>query len=256
MPHHHSPHRACLGAAVNHIGAISGGKDSVAMAMLLTETCPDTEFQWICTPTGNEPPEWFAHMARMRERIGPITPLVAHGGLDGLIQKYNSLPSWRQRWCTRQLKIEPFAAYVSKRAPARVYVGLRADEEEREGGDYHRHMRDVEMVFPLRNAGMGLSDVLAFNAERDVEIPERTDCMLCFFQRLDEWWSLWRNQPEEYAKGVAYEVATGHTFRSPGRDTQPTSLADLEQKFKTGWVPPRNRQGEMFRGMQCRVCRL
>ena len=39
---------------MNHIGAISGGKDSVAMAVLLTETHPETNFTWVCTPTGNE----------------------------------------------------------------------------------------------------------------------------------------------------------------------------------------------------------
>lgn len=87
-----------------HIGAISGGKDSVAMAILLKETRPEIEFTWVCTPTGNEPPEWFAHMKRLRGVIGPITPIMYPGGLAGLIKQWNALPNWRQRWCTRVLK--------------------------------------------------------------------------------------------------------------------------------------------------------
>lgn len=222
------------------------------MAVLLTERNPDIQFEWVCTPTGNEPPEWFAHMRLMRERIGPIKPLMYPGGLGALIKKYNALPNWRQRWCTRVLKIEPFAAYLMQSAPATFYVGLRADEEEREGGDY-RNVPGVEMKFPLREAGMGLADVLAFNAERGIVIPRRTDCMVCFFQRLIEWWELWKSNPEGYAEGESWEETTGYTFRSPGRDKQPTSLKDLREKFETGWVPKDTR--DPVSEMQCRVCR-
>ena len=238
---------------MNHIGAISGGKDSVAMAVLLTEQHPEIEFMWVCTPTGNEPPEWFAHMRALRERIGTIYPIMRPGGLRGLIEHYNALPNWRQRWCTRQLKIEPFAEFLMKNSPARFYVGLRADEEKREGGDYQQ-VPNVEMVFPLRDAGMGLSEVRQFLAERSIIIPRRTDCMLCFFQRLIEWYELWRDNPEAYAEGEQFEALTGHTFRSPGRDTQPTSLRDLRAKFETGWIPKDTR--DPINAMQCRVCRL
>ena len=64
-------------------------------------------------------------------------------------------------------KIEPFAAYLMQHSPAVFYVGLRADEERREGGDY-QDVPNVEMVFPLREAGMGLAEVLQFNADRQI----------------------------------------------------------------------------------------
>lgn len=237
---------------MNHIGAISGGKDSVAMAVLLTEQNPDTAFKWVCTPTGNEPPEWFAHMRALRDRIGPITPIMYPGGLRSLIGQWNALPNWRQRWCTRVLKIEPFADYLAQNSPARFYVGLRADEEAREGGDY-QSVPNVEMIFPLRDAGMCLSDVRQFLADRSITIPRRTDCMLCFFQRLIEWWELWSSNPIAYAEGEQYEAQTGHTFRSPSRDTQPASLKELREKFETGWIPRDTR--DPINAMQCRVCR-
>lgn len=237
---------------MRHIGAISGGKDSVAMALLLREQNPDVNYEWVCTPTGNEPPAWFAHMRELRDRIGPITPIMYPGGLGGLIKKWNALPNWRQRWCTRVLKIEPFAAFLMQAAPARFYVGLRADEEAREGGDY-QSVPNIEMAFPLRDAGMGLADVLEFLMLRQQRIPKRTDCMLCFFQRLIEWYELWRDNLAAYLEGEAWELATGYTFRSPGRDTQPTSLKDLRAKFETGWIPRDTR--DPIKEMQCRVCR-
>lgn len=237
---------------VNHIVAISGGKDSVAMAVMLAEQDPKIEFTRICTPTGNEPPEWFAHMRELATRLGPIIPIMYPGGFDGLIKKWKALPNWRQRWCTRVLKIEPFADYLSQHSPARFYVGLRADEEEREGGDYQQ-VPNVEMVFPLRDAGMCKSDVIRFNDEHGIIIPKRTDCMLCFFQRLIEWWELWKYNLTAYLWGEELEALTGYTFRSPGRDTQPTSLKDLRAKFETGWVPRDTR--DPISEMQCRVCR-
>jgi hypothetical protein len=237
---------------MRHIGAISGGKDSVAMAVLLRETHPDIPFQWVCTPTGNEPPEWFAHMRQLRDRIGPIQPIMLPGGLEGLMRHYNALPNWRQRWCTRQLKIEPFAAFLMKSAPAVFYVGLRADEDAREGGDY-QNVPDVEMRFPLREAGMSLADVIAFNEARSITIPPRTDCMWCFFQRLIDWFRLWRDNLPAYLEGEAWEAQTGHTFRSPQRDSQPAALKDLRAKFEAGWIPRDTR--ERLSEMQCRVCR-
>ena len=238
---------------MNHIGAISGEKDNMAMAVLLTETHPEISFQWVCTPTGNEPPEWFEHMRALRNRIGHITPVMHPGGLAGLVKQWNALPNWRQRWCTRVLKIEPFAVYLMQNSPAKFYVGLRADEEAREGGDYQQ-VPNVEMCFPLRDAEMDLSAVLKFLSDRSIRIPRRTDCMLCFFQRLIEWYELWKNNLPAYLEGESWEAMTGYTFRSPGRDTQPTSLRDLRAKFETGWIPRDTR--DPINAMQCRVCRL
>jgi hypothetical protein len=239
---------------MNHIGAISGGKDSVAMARRLRELHPDIPFRWVCTPTGNEPAAWFEHMRELRDVIGPIIPVMHPGGFDGLIKKWNALPNWRQRWCTRILKIETFAAYLMQNAPATFYVGLRADEEAREGGDYMT-VPNVEMRFPMREWGWGLPEVLSYLDRVGQTIPRRTDCKLCFFQRLIEWHELWRDDLAGYLEGERYETETGYTFRSPGRDTQPTSLRELRIKFETGWVPKDTRRDPLD-GMRCRVCRM
>jgi 3'-phosphoadenosine 5'-phosphosulfate sulfotransferase (PAPS reductase)/FAD synthetase len=66
----------------------------------------------------------------------------------GLIAQYNALPNWRQRWCTRKLKIEPYANWLATQQTQYdkvvSYVGLRADEEEREGGEMERTSSESE----------------------------------------------------------------------------------------------------------------
>lgn len=48
---------------MQHVVAVSGGKDSTALALLLSEREP-RDYTYVCTPTGDELPEWFEHMRR------------------------------------------------------------------------------------------------------------------------------------------------------------------------------------------------
>lgn len=238
---------------MKHVVALSGGKDSTAMALRLAEVEP-RDYTYVCTPTGNELPEMFAHWRSLGELLGkPITPVMA-GSLVGLIKKQNALPNWRQRWCTRMLKIEPFAAWMMAQGDVTAYVGLRADEAEREGGDYAA-IPGVVTRFPMREWGWTVTDVWKYLDERGVSVPRRTDCGVCFFQRLIEWYELWRDHPEIWREGEELEEAIGHTFRSPGRDTWPASMRGLRERFENGDVP-RDTRKDRIADMKCRVCRL
>jgi 3'-phosphoadenosine 5'-phosphosulfate sulfotransferase (PAPS reductase)/FAD synthetase len=239
-----------------HIVGVSGGKDSTAMILRLREVEPHTRIIPVCTPTGDEPDEWFEHMNRVSDLIGmKIKPVVHPLGLNGLIDAEKCIPSWRMRFCTKKLKIEPFANYLASWAPCVSCVGLRADEEGREGGDYG-HIPGVTMRFPLREWGWGVTEVYEYLAARGVTIPDRTDCDRCFFQTLYEWYLLWANKPAKYAHAEAQEARIGHTFRSPQRDTQPTGLRELREKFESGYVPKDRRRRDAMKGMQCRACTL
>lgn len=238
---------------MRHVVALSGGKDSTAMALRLAEVEP-RDYVYVCTPTGDEPPAMFEHWLALGTLLGkPILPVMG-GTLAGLIEQQNALPNWRQRWCTRMLKIEPYARWLQTQLPATSYVGLRADEEEREGGDYS-DIPGVVMDFPMRRWGWGLEDVLGYLNEKGIEIPKRTDCLKCFFQRLIEWHEFWREHPESWAEGERLEELTGHTFRSPGRDTWPASMKGLRERFEAGDVPKDTRK-DPLNALKCRVCRL
>lgn len=237
-----------------HVVGLSGGKDSTAMALWLAENEP-RDYTYICTPTGDELPEMFAHWRKIAGLLGkPLIP-IGDTTLAAKIEQYGALPNFRMRWCTREIKIEPTKKYLLANSPAVSYVGLRADEEEREG--IYGEIAGVTQRYPLRELGWGIKDVLGYLAKRDVTIPKRTDCARCFYQRIGEWWDLLREHPEEYASAEEDERKTGHTFRTPGKDTWPTSLADLRKSFEGGRIPRDRQQLSLLeRPEMCRPCSL
>lgn len=244
---------------MKHVVGLSGGKDSVAMSLRLRELHPDIDFEYICTPTGNELPELFDHLQNLEDLLGkPIKRLGVGLDLYQLIEEQQMIPNYRARFCTRVLKIEPTIEYMRALPEGSVlYVGLRADEPvEKRGGIYGDL---VTSVYPMREWGWTIEDVWAYLGERGVKIPKRTDCGVCFYQRLGEWWNLWRFNPEFFAEGEKVEELIGHTFRSDGRDSWPASLADLRQRFERGEIPRgANVQGSLLDDshIQCRVCSL
>lgn len=236
---------------MEHIVALSGGKDSTAMALRLAETEP-RDYEYICTPTGNEPPEMIEHWVNLGRLLGkPLKPISSGRSLGTLIKLQMALPNWRMRWCTRMLKIEPFEAYILQNMPCTVYVGIRADETDRDGVAYEQ-IGDIVRDYPFQRWGWGLGDVQDYLHCHGITIPERTDCMACFFQTLYEWWALWKYKPKAYAEAEGWEDLTGHTLRSEQRDSHPAALKDLRAEFESGYVPkPRTMKD---RARMCSVC--
>ena len=234
---------------MKHVVGLSGGKDSTALALRLAEVEP-REYEYICNATGNELPAVAEHIARMEEMLGAPVKIVGAGmTLFELIEQQKMLPNFRSRFCTRILKIEPTIEYFEMLPEGSVlYVGLRADEEERKG----LFGEDITIRFPMREWGWGIQDVWNYLGQRGITIPKRTDCTVCPYQRLGEWFDLWKNYPEEYQAGVDIEERHGHTFRSAQRDTWPASLAELAKEFARG-RPVRERKTKVE---PCRVCSL
>jgi len=246
---------------VLHVVALSGGHDSTAMAFLLKEQNPDTPYNYVCTPTGDELPAMFAHWQNLGERLGrKLIPIMA-GTLGSVIADQKMLPNFRARFCTRILKIEPYRKFLIEQAALGSivsYVGLRADEEGRAGGAYG-DIEGIEMRFPLRELGYGEDDVQVTLRRFEIVCPDRTDCAKCYHQRLGEWFELWRDHRQSAMDAVALEKKYGATFRTPGRDKWPTDLESLFAEFERGNIPTislnRMRRERMAAG-GCRVCSL
>ena len=161
-----------------HVVGLSGGKDSTALALRLREIAP-RDYVYICTPTGDELPEMFAHWARLECILGqPLLRLTAGITFRELCDREKMLPNWRARFCTPKLKIVPCQQWINEQEDdVTLYVGLRADEEGREGGIYE----NCEIVFPFRDWSWGIDEVLTYLIEKEIVIPDRTDCARCFF---------------------------------------------------------------------------
>ena len=240
--------------------AFSGGKDSTAMALRMAELGED--FVNLFNAVGNELPDLLSHVARVAVLSGRRLEVTNPGkSLISLIRHYQSLPNQNMRWCTRQLKIEPTKAWLLSHPGATLCVGLRADEPER--GASALYGESVTYRCPLQEWGWGEREVWAYLDSKGVTVPDRTDCALCYDQRISEWFRLWKEHPAMYALGEELEALTGHTFRSETRDSWPAALKDLRGEFERGRrvpgilalplfdsyavAPPRKR---------CRVCTL
>lgn len=238
--------------STTHVVALSGGKDSTALALELRERHPEIPYVFLFTPTGDELPEMVEHLARLETLLETKITMVSNGTLKSWIQHWKALPNFRQRWCTRVLKIEPCLAWLRAHQPAVLYVGLRADEEARQG----LYSQDVETRFPFREWGWGLPQVLGSLQQRGIKVPSKGgSCARCPFQRLDDWRWLHQHHPDIYADAEGDEAWTGQTFRSPGRDSKPAALRDLKGTFQLAMVDVEDEADEEG-ASACRVCRL
>ena len=217
----------------------------------------------LVTPTGNELPELWEHWAKIAELVGAPTIKPKGPSLDEVIRSQRMLPNFRARFCTRMIKVVPVIAWCKSHPGAVMNAGIRADEEERTG----IFSRSVTTRFPLQEYDMGLPEVLAILRKHRIKVPRRTDCAICYHQRIGEWYELWLDHPDLWAEGERYEADIGATFRSPGRDSWPLAMVDLAAEFARGRVPAsilRDRRGranltlfdEFDDAAVCRVCSL
>jgi 3'-phosphoadenosine 5'-phosphosulfate sulfotransferase (PAPS reductase)/FAD synthetase len=173
------------------------------------------EMEYIFTDTGKELPETYEYLNMLEAFLGkPIVRLNAERDFDHWLKVYGGyLPSSRMRWCTRQLKLKPFEAYVGE-GPVISYVGIRADED-REG--YISTKPNIKAVFPFKEDGIGRADVLRLLQESGLGLPRyyewrtRSGCFFCFFQRKNEWAGLLKHHPELFEEARAYEKTDPNT---------------------------------------------
>lgn len=119
-------------AGLHLVLSISGGKDSTAAALALRES--GLEFRMVFADTGWEAPETYAHLDYLRTALGPIDVVGTPGGMVEKIRKRAGFPARMQRWCTRELKLEPLREYHDRigntEGETVCVVGVRAAESE------------------------------------------------------------------------------------------------------------------------------
>ena len=139
---------------VRHVIGISGGKDSSALAIYLSQLYPgQLDLEYYFCDTGKELDETYDLIRNIETYLDcRVQKLEAAQGshldaFDHFLEIYGGyLPSSTARWCTKKLKLEPFEKYVGN-DPVISYVGIRGDEE-REG--YISKKSNIQSIFPFR----------------------------------------------------------------------------------------------------------
>ena len=202
---------------VRHVLNVSGGKDSSAMALLMAGRVRGLEhfsqegMEYVFCDTHKELPETYEYLSRLEAELGSkITYLNAKAGFDHWLKVFGGfLPSPRNRWCTKLLKLKPFEAHVGD-DPVISYVGLRADED-RVG--YLSTKPNIKTRYPLKEAGIDYKGVVQILEDSGLGLPTfmkwgRTNsgCTFCFFQTPYEWVKLYETYPDRFEEAMQYET--------------------------------------------------
>lgn len=94
------------------VASVSGGKDSTALMLALREA--DVPFRAVFADTGWEAPETYEYLDTLRQKIGPIDTVHPKRDMIASVRHRAGFPGRMQRWCTRELKLDPIRAYHTK----------------------------------------------------------------------------------------------------------------------------------------------
>lgn len=180
------------------IVSVSGGKDSTATLLAMREA--DIPHRAVFADTGWEARETLEYLATLEHLLDiTIDRVGVPGGMRAKIRARAGFPARMQRWCTRELKVEPLRAYhdriVAETGRDTVsVVGIRAEEsddrakmtvfgfDERWGGYVWRPMIDASVP-----------DVLALHHHHNIPVNPlylrghaRVGCWPCIYASKDQ----------------------------------------------------------------------
>ncbi|VEN73291.1 conserved hypothetical protein [Candidatus Desulfarcum epimagneticum] len=193
---------------VRHILALSGGKDSSALAVYLKDKIPNLEYAFC--DTGEELDETYTYIHRLQDQLNiDVTWLKSERNFEYYLDMYNGvLPDANTRWCTRMLKIKPYEKYIGDDQTI-SYVGIRADEFHRRG--YEPTKPNIKSEFPFIKNRIYRDDVIRILEEAGLGLPDyytwrsRSGCYFCFFQQKIEWVGLRKYHNDLFEKAKKFE---------------------------------------------------
>lgn len=240
---------------VRHILALSGGKDSSALAVYMLGKVENLEY--VFCDTGEELDETYEYINRLQDFLcSKINWLKSEKDFRYYVDLYNGvLPDARTRWCTRMLKLKPYEDFIGD-DPVISYVGIRADEPHRKG--YISTKPNIKTVFPFVENNIRLEDVERILKDSGLGVPRyyewrsRSGCYFCFYQQKREWIGLKNFHPELFEKAKAFEkidLETGERYTW----NQGESLDELSQRSESvmeEYEKRREREANAFKGHQ------
>ncbi len=197
------------------VASVSGGKDSTALICALREA--DVPARYVFADTQWEAAETYAYLDTLRTKLGIVIDVVgAEGGMPAKIAKRAGFPSRMQRWCTRELKIQPLRAYHDGLGvETACAMGVRAEEslsrskmcdwedDEEWGGYVWRPL----LTWPV-------ADVIAIHHRHGVPVNPlylrghgRVGCYPCIFSQKEEIRLLAEHSPGRINEIRAIEAA-------------------------------------------------
>ncbi len=188
------------------VASVSGGKDSAALSLWLTEqgvehhrVFADTQWEHPATP------EYVRGV--LTEKLGPIHEVGDPLGMEGLVKKKGMFPSRLRRWCTEKLKVNPIKEFLKDFDDPVNAVGIRAAESKARATMTRWEewpAADCEVWRPLIE--WTVEDVIEIHTEHGLRPnplylmgAERVGCWPCIFSRKSEVKMIADTDPERIA---------------------------------------------------------
>lgn len=225
----------------------SGGKDSTALLLeWLTRRKQDPDnyplHEVIYCDTGMDFPQMYKHVDRIRsiteqENI-KFTTLKSEKSFEYYMLEHlpkgrtipgYSWPDFKNRWCTKQLKLRLFNKHVNAIRKSYSVIeldGLAADERNRLS-----RKNNLSRRHPLAEWGWSEKDCLEYCYKNGFDWGglykhfERVSCWCCPLSSLNELRSLWGHYPELWQKLKELDSRTWRSFRTD------YTLDELEIRF-------------------------
>lgn len=195
--------------------SFGAGVNTVALTILLVNE------GWrgpiVFADTGGEWPETYCYMAYFEEEfLAPrglaIIRLQPTGEMP-MTQYYEprfdcSVEEWSlrkgiiplifARWCTRDFKITPLNRFQRVRSMRKVLIGIDAGEAHRvRPVSYHR--------YPLVERGIDRAGCKEIITRSGLDMPPRSSCFFCPFQRMQRWKDLLHFHPDLFERASEME---------------------------------------------------
>lgn len=187
--------------------SFGAGVNSVALYLLMVEQ--GIKFEALFSDTGCEWPETYSFLETFK--VKHHVTIIKTSGLLEYCDKYNMLPHFSRRWCTRIFKRETLNTYMQ--SPAFVFIGFALDEAHRA-----KLTSDCgfEYRYPLIEHEITRAGCIEIIRKAGLPIPRKSGCYVCPFQRVSQWKELRRNHPDLFCRvselekaNIAQRVARG-----------------------------------------------
>lgn len=172
----------------------------------------------IMADTGGEHPETYHYIQKyvipfVEEHSIPFTVIRGQENADGVIAesleeaclRWKIIPSRMLRFCTDKFKLKPIRKYVLNKygeGEINAIIGIAFDEAHRMNDS---RWSNYHTVYPLVDKKITREKCKAIIRETGWDVPPKSGCYYCPFQRVIQWKELRHNHPDLWERAIKLE---------------------------------------------------